>query len=337
MSLAITRNCRRGAILPRRPGETLLSDASLETHDQLGGHQKDIALVSAGAKIANFLAVVVPVFGLLAAMVLVWGWGFSWIQLGILLVMYVLTVIGITVGFHRLFTHRSFETGNGVKAALAILGSMALQGPLLSWVAVHRKHHQHSDKPDDPHTPHASGGGVWGVLRGFWHAHVGWIFDSESPGLSRYVGDLNKDRFLCRMDELFAVWVVTGLVLPAIAGGVLTLSWRGVLLGFIWGGLVRIFLVHHATWSVNSICHLWGTQPFKGHDQSRNNAIFGVIGFGDGWHNNHHAFPNSARHGLRWWEIDASYWFILGLEKLGLATKVKVPSEEAVGAKLQRR
>jgi stearoyl-CoA desaturase (delta-9 desaturase) len=277
----------------------------------------------------TFVVIVVPLLGLVAAPFFLWGWGFSWVDLGLLLGMYVLTALGITVGFHRLFTHRSFETYAWVKVVLAALGSMAVQGPMLKWVALHRRHHQHSDTPEDPHSPHHHGGGVLGLLRGAWHAHVGWFFDRDPADLDRYVADLRKSPALRVASGLFLAWVALGLVIPAVLGGVVSLTWAGVWTGLIWGGLVRVFLVHHVTWSVNSACHLWGRRPFQSDDLSRDNAVFGVLALGEGWHNTHHAFPTSARHGLRWWQVDASYWVIRGLALLRLAWDVRVPGKEA--------
>jgi stearoyl-CoA desaturase (delta-9 desaturase) len=278
----------------------------------------------------TLLGVVVPFLGLAAAVFCVWGWGFSGLHLGLLAGMYLLTALGVTVGYHRLFTHRAFETTRPVRFVLAVLGSMAVEGPLLKWVAMHRRHHQHSDGAGDPHSPHHHGEGLRGLIAGAWHAHVGWLFDRDPEDLSRYVGDLQSDTLLRRVSGTWTVWSAVGLVLPALLGGLITWTWTGALLGFIWGGLVRVFLVHHLTWSINSVCHLWGTRPFRSHDESRNNPIFGFIGLGEGWHNNHHAFPTSARHGLRWWEFDASYWIIRGLELCGLAWKVKVPAADAL-------
>ena len=291
--------------------------------------------MSLAVRVVNLLAVVLPFAGLVVALVLRPGHHFSWVYIGLLLGMYLLTVLGITVGFHRLFTHRAFETNRAVKAVLAVLGSMAVEGPLLKWVALHRRHHQHSDDHDDPHSPHAhgGGGGVTGVLRGLWHAHVGWLFEPDPAGWNRYVGDLSRDRLLRRISALFPLWVVIGLLVPAALGGLLTGTWSGVLYGFIWGGMARIFLVHHVTWSINSVCHLWGSRPFQSGDQSRNNFLMGVLALGEGWHNNHHAFPTSARHGLRWWQIDVSYWVIRALALLGLAQKVRVPAASAIMAK----
>ncbi|HUN79954.1 MAG TPA: fatty acid desaturase [Phycisphaerae bacterium] len=267
------------------------------------------------------------------AIFLLWGRGFSWLQLSLLLTMYCVTGMGITLGFHRLLTHRSFETHRITRLALSILGSMAVQGPILKWVATHRRHHQHSDHEEDPHSPHQHGDGILGIFRGLWHSHLGWLFKPDAPNLDRYVGDLMQDNLIKTASALFPLWVFIGLLIPTVIGGVLTRSWIGALTGLIWGGLVRIFLVHHVTWSVNSICHIWGSRPFRCGDHSRNNFLFGVLAWGEGWHNNHHAFPTSARHGLRWWQFDCSYLAILLLSALGLAWNVRVPSPQTVRLK----
>ncbi len=281
--------------------------------------------VPTGVLIANLLAVIVPFLALGAAVVSVWGWGITWVELSMLLGMYLLTALGITVGFHRLFTHRSFETNRVVQFILAVFGSMAVEGPLLQWVAVHRRHHQHSDHSGDPHSPHLEDRGFWGLVRGAWHAHLGWIFSPDPPDLAHYVKDLRQSRLLRMASDLFPVWVAVGLLIPTAVGALLTWSWQGALCGLIWGGLARIFLVHHVTWSINSVCHLWGRRPFRTGDQSRNNVVFGILGLGEGWHNNHHAFPTSARHGLRWWQIDISFEVIRLLALLRLAWNMRLP------------
>ena len=288
------------------------------------------AKVSLRVRAAMLTAVITPFLGLIAAIISFWGWGFRWSDLALLLAMYVLTVLGVTVGFHRLFTHRAFETNKAVQCVFAVLGSMAVQGPLLQWVAMHRRHHQHSDHAEDPHSPHHQGDGVWGVVRGLWHAHLGWMLEAKPPDLHRYVKDLRQSKLLRAVSVLFPLWVAVGLVIPTALGWLLTGTPGGAWTGFIWGGLVRILFVHHVTWSINSVCHVWGRQPFESHDQSRNNALFGIFGLGEGWHNTHHAFPTSARHGLRWWQIDISYWVIRGLESAGLAWNVKLPSRAAI-------
>jgi stearoyl-CoA desaturase (delta-9 desaturase) len=281
-------------------------------------------------RLATLAVIVLPLLALIAAPFLLWGWGFSWSDFGLLVGLYLLTALGITVGFHRLFTHRSFETYTWVKLVFAALGSMAVQGPLFKWVAFHRRHHQHSDTPNDPHTPHHHGAGILGVLRGAWHAHVAWFFERDPDDLGRYVADLRRSGALRVANAMFLFWVALGLVVPAVVGGVVTQSWAGAWTGLIWGGLVRVFLVHHVTWSVNSACHLWGLRPFDSGDESRDNVVFGWLALGEGWHNAHHAFPTSARHGLRWWKFDASYWVIRALALVGLAWDVKVPAPEAI-------
>jgi stearoyl-CoA desaturase (delta-9 desaturase) len=283
----------------------------------------------AGEWLTNFLAVTLPLLGLGTAAVFFWGWGFSWVDLGLLLGMYFLTAVGVTVGFHRLFVHRSFAACGAVRFALGALGSMAVEGPLRKWVAQHRRHHQRSDRPGDPHSPHLHGTGLLGLLGGLWHAHLGWVFAADPPDLDHYAKDLGQDRVLGVVSALLPLWVGLGLALPAALGGLITLSWAGVWTGLLWGGLVRVFLVHHVTWSINSVCHLWGSQPFRSHDESRDNFVFGVLALGEGWHNTHHAFPTSARHGLRWWQLDVSYWIIRGLALVGLAWDVKLPSPQA--------
>jgi stearoyl-CoA desaturase (delta-9 desaturase) len=283
-------------------------------------------------RLLSLVAVVAPVAGLITGCILLWGSGFGWVHLSIFVGMYLLSGLGITVGYHRLFTHRSFETYRVVQFVLAALGSMAVQGPLLRWVAMHRRHHQHSDQPGDPHSPHLQAPGIVGLMRGLWHAHVGWVFQPDPAGLDHYAKDLRKDTPVRVASALFPVWVALGLLLPTVLGGLITLSWWGALLGFLWGGLARICLVHHVTWSVNSVCHFWGRRPFQVHDESRNNFLFGLLALGEGWHNNHHAFPTSARHGLRWWQIDLTYAFIRMLALVGLAWGVRRPDVAALSA-----
>jgi stearoyl-CoA desaturase (delta-9 desaturase) len=303
-----------------------------------GGPGPDEVLVPAplAGKLATLAAIILPPLGLAAAIVLAWGWGVTWVDLGLLAGFYLLTAVGITVGFHRLFVHRSFETVTPVKVALAALGSMAVQGSLFQWAARHRQHHQHSDTPHDPHSPHRYGRGFLGRVRGFWHAHIGWAFGPDPEGLSRYIRDLRKSWALRLTSLLFPAWVALGLAAPAALGGLLTGTWAGALTGLVWGGLVRLFLVHHVTWSVNSAGHLWGTRPFNSGDHSRNNYVLGVLALGEGWHNSHHAFPTSARHGLRWWQPDLSYYLIRLLALVGLAWNVRLPSRDAQ-ARARRR
>ena len=296
------------------------------------GADSSMEKLTLAVRIANVIGIATPFIGFILGIAFCWGRGFGWIQLTLFSVMYLATGLGITIGYHRLFCHRSFKTSKAMQCVFAILGSMAFEGPVLKWVAVHRCHHQHSDKPGDPHSPHQhEQTGLWGVIVGMWHAHMGWIFRGDPGNLSRYVPDLQSDRMLRVVSKSWALWAAVGVILPALLGGLLTRSWMGVLIGFLWGGLARIFLVHHVTWSINSVCHIWGSQPYTNRDHSRNNFLFGFLGLGEGWHNNHHAFPASARHGLRWWEFDISYNLILLMSWLGLAWDIKTPRPSRLG------
>jgi len=282
-------------------------------------------------RIINLFAVLLPPGGLAIAIALMWGTAIDATSLALFLGMSTVSAMGVTVGFHRMATHRSFRAPAPVRYLLAAAGSMAVQGPVITWCAEHRRHHLHSDTEGDPHSPHMDENGSWGtgfvaMMRGAFHAHMGWLFSPHSRGLGRYSKDLKRDPVLVAVDRQFPMWVVIGMVLPAVIGGLVSMSWYGALLGFLWGGLIRLFAVHHVTWSVNSICHLWGTRPYDSGDESRNNAIVAVLGFGEGWHNNHHAFPSSARHGLHWWQIDASWLMIRLMGAVGLAKDIRTPS-----------
>jgi len=281
-------------------------------------------------------AVVLPFLGCIAAVVLSWRFGFmGWLYLAMLVGGWLLTGTGITIGFHRLLTHRSFDTYRWVRLFWMTLGALSVEGSPLVWCAVHRRHHEMSDQPGDPHSPHLHGPGLWNSLRGLWYGHAGWLFTGywSSPDLPRYVPDLLADQALVTVDRLYYLWVLVSLTLPAAIGGLATLSWQGAALGLIWGGLVRIFITHHITWSINSICHVFGRQDFATSDHSRNNLLCGLFGLGEGWHNNHHAFPTSARHGLAWWQFDFSWLVIRGMELVGLAWNVRLPSDRAKAEK----
>ena len=277
-------------------------------------------------KRVNLAAVVIPFAATIAAIVLLWNSVVSWTDLAILLVMYLVTGFGVTVGFHRLLTHRSFQVSKPVEYSFAILGSMAVQGPVIGWVADHRKHHAHADHEGDPHSPHVGhGDGATGVLRGLWHAHVGWLWSEQGQASARkYAPDVYEDRGMRIINRRFPLLVLLSLALPALAGWALTGSLGGAATGLLWGGLVRIFFVHHITWSVNSVCHFLGTRRFETDDHSTNVAWLSLLSFGESWHHNHHAFPRSAAHGLRRWEqaLDPSALVIKSLEKLGLARNV---------------
>ena len=277
------------------------------------------------------MAIVLPLAGLAVAVALLWNRMVGPTELLILAVGYVLTGIGITVGYHRLFTHRSFETYRPVRYAMAVLGQMAVEGDVVTWVAHHRKHHQFSDREGDPHSPHAGfGDGLREALRGLWHAHSGWFFAPDARAeREKYAKDLLHDRGLRVISKLFAPLVLLSLILPALAGWALIGGSYGFFAGLVWGGAVRIFLLQHVTFSINSICHFWGRRRFGSRDESRNVWWLSWLSFGESWHNNHHAFPTSAFHGLRRYELDPGGLVILALEKLGLAWRVtRIPPEK---------
>jgi stearoyl-CoA desaturase (Delta-9 desaturase) len=265
-----------------------------------------------------------------------WARLLGWSDLIVFAIMYVSTGLGVTVGFHRLFTHRAFKTGKAVRATLAILGSAAIEGPVISWVADHRKHHAFSDQEGDPHSPHVDHGvGLKGALKGLGHAHVGWLFIHTQRGLkTRYAPDLLADKVVKKINDTFLVWVVAGLIAPFILGWLIGGTVTEALTGLLWGGAVRMLVLHHATYSINSLCHFFGRRQFTTGDESRNLFWLSFFTFGEAWHNNHHAFPTSARHGLKAWQFDPSSWVIWGLEKCGLAWDVVRISPERQAAKL---
>ncbi len=281
------------------------------------------------SQVVTLVAVVVPPLGILLAAGALWGVAFHWVDLALLLGFYVVCAFGTTIGFHRYFTHKGFETGPTVKATLAILGCMTMQGPLIQWVTDHRKHHALSDQPGDPHSPHVGHGtGALGAARGFLHAHVGWLFRNLGMEEGRTYGkDLYTDRLLVAIDRLYLLWVALTLGLPFLAGYLVGGTWEYGVEAMIWGGLIRIFLYQHATFSVNSICHMFGRQDFRSRDEARNNWVIALLVFGEGWHNNHHAFPASARHGLLRFQIDVSWWVIRMLERLHLVWNVRLPAQ----------
>jgi stearoyl-CoA desaturase (delta-9 desaturase) len=244
--------------------------------------------------------------------------------------MYLLSTTGATIGMHRLFAHRAFSAGPLLTTWLAITGSMAAQGPLLFWAANHRRHHAYSDRLGDPHSPNLHGDTPWQRLRGLWYSHIGWMFSREISAWSVFARDLVQQRYLFRLHQTYWLWVLLGLALPTLAGGWLHYSLHGAWLGFLFGGMLRIALVNHASWAVGSVCHRWGSLPFRTHDRSRNNHLVALLSFGEGLQNNHHAFPSAARHGLRWWEPDFSGWLILLLARLGWVWNVNHPSPAAV-------
>jgi stearoyl-CoA desaturase (delta-9 desaturase) len=285
--------------------------------------------ISTAQKAGNMIGVALPFVAFVVAVVLLWNNVVGWLDLAIMVVLYVVTGFGITVGYHRLLTHRSFQTSRPVQYAFAILGSMSVQGPVLHWVADHRKHHAHTDEEGDPHSPHLAGRGVLGALRGLWHAHVGWLFSLAGRAEpERYARDLLEDRGMRLIDRLFLFWLALGIAIPFGAGYAIGGTLDAALTAALWGGPVRIFFLHHVTFSINSICHFFGRRPFETEDESRNVFWLAPLTFGESWHNNHHAFPRSAFHGLRWTQVDPGGLLIRALEKLGLAWNVvRIPRE----------
>jgi len=264
-----------------------------------GGYMRSIGLYKA----IVLLVVIVPLLATIFAIWLLWQRAVNWTDLILLATMYTLIAFGVTVGYHRMLTHRSFKPHPVVKFILLVLGSMAWEGSALQWAATHTKHHAQADREGDPHSP----------IEGFFHAHVGWLFKDRDADPKVYSKHLLKDPIIVFVSRTFFLWAVLALVIPFAIGG-----WQGLL----WGGLVRVFLTHHVTWSVNSVCHTFGKREFETNDLSRNEWIVGLLGFGEGWHNNHHAFPRSAFHGLHWWQFDFSGYVIWTLERFGLAREV---------------
>ena len=277
--------------------------------------------MSRADRIANLAGVIVPFVGVLVGIVLLWNAWVDWIDVAILVAMYLIAAGGVTVGFHRLLTHRAFQTAPWLERSLAVLGSLSIQGSVLDWVADHRKHDAHTDVEGDPHSPHVGHGSG---LRGLWHAHTGWLLENQGKSdWKRYAPDLYEDPAMRRIGRSFPLLVAVSLLLPTLAGFLLHgATLEGALRGFVWGGLVRIFLLHHVTWSINSVCHFFGRRRFDVDDHSTNVAWLSLLSLGESWHHNHHAFPRSARHGLRRWELDPSAAVITALEKVGLAWNV---------------
>ncbi|GAA5191193.1 acyl-CoA desaturase [Rugosimonospora acidiphila] len=280
------------------------------------------------AHIAVYLFVTVPLLALIVAVPLTWGHSLTWLDVILAVAWYTVTCLGVTVGFHRYFTHRSFKATRPLRVALAVAGSMAVQGPILHWVADHRRHHAFSDRDGDPHSPWAYGTSPAALARGFWHAHLGWILDRNVTNQHRFAPDLLADRDLRRVDRLFWLWTVITLAGPALIGGLVTWSWWGALTAFVWAGLLRVVLLHHIAWSVNSVCHLIGDRPFASRDKSGNVWPLAILSMGESWHNLHHADPTCARHGVRPGQIDISARLIWIFERLGWATDVRWPTPD---------
>jgi stearoyl-CoA desaturase (delta-9 desaturase) len=286
-----------------------------------------------GEQVALALFIGVPFLALLAAVPVAWGWGLGWHDIVIAVVMYAVAGHGITVGFHRHFTHGSFKASRGLKVALAVAGSMAIQGPVVRWVADHRRHHAFSDREGDPHSPWRYGETIPALAKGLWWAHTGWLFDVEQTPRSKYAPDLMADTDLQKVDRAFPLIVAGSMLLPAVVGGLWSMSWQGALAAFFWASLVRVSLLHHVTWSINSICHTIGERPFKSRDKSGNVWWLALLSMGESWHNLHHADPTCARHGVEKGQIDSTARVIWAFEKLGWATDVRWPVAKRIDAR----
>jgi stearoyl-CoA desaturase (Delta-9 desaturase) len=288
-------------------------------------------------QVVLYIFVIVPFLALLAAMPIAWGWGIGWTDLAIAVFFYFLSGLGVTIGYHRYFTHGAFKANRGLKIALAVAGSLAVEGPVIRWVADHRRHHAFSDREGDPHSPWRFGNSLSGLTKGFFFAHIGWLFDPEHTNQEKFAPDLLADRDLARVDRLFPTLVATSLIAPAVIGGLVTWSWSGALTAFLWGSLVRIAVLHHVTWSINSICHMIGERPYASRDRSANFWPLAILSFGESWHNSHHAEPTCARHGVDRGQLDSSARMIWLFERLGWATAVRWPRRDRFDKLAERR
>lgn len=312
------------------------NDAVSDSRDPVGKRRAKVLsdpFLHRAQRVHFLLYDVLPIFGVVAAALLLFVQPLRWSDVISFVLMWFVTGAGISVGYHRLFTHRSFKAVRPVRLFLAIGGAMAGQGGILSWAAMHRRHHEYGDKEGDMHSPNLHGDDWRGKLKGFVHAHFTWMIKHPYPNVVHYAPDLLRDRSLVWVSKHYQHWVILGLAIPAVLGGVISQSWLGALSGFLWGGLVRMFVVGQLIWSLNSVCHLIGSRLFQTADQSRNVWWLTPFFFGEAWHHNHHAFPGSAWFGLSWYRLDPGYLIIRTLALLGLATEVKVPSKAQLDKK----
>ncbi len=289
-------------------------------------HEEDLAdLKTIWQQVALALFIALPFAAIIAATPVLWGWGLSWRDVVIAGAMYAITGHGVTVGFHRHFTHHAFRAKRWVQVALAVAGSMAIQGPMLRWVADHRKHHRFSDREGDPHSPWRYGRNLRALTRGFFYSHLGWLFDIQQTSQQKFAPDLCEDRALVRISRAFPLWVALSMLIPPALGGLWSWSWQGALWGFFWGSLVRVALLHHVTFAINSVCHITGRRRFRTKDESRNVWWLALPSMGEAWHNFHHAAPTSARHGVGRFEIDTSAIIIRVMERMSWVHDVRWP------------
>ncbi|MFD0560525.1 stearoyl-CoA desaturase (delta-9 desaturase) [Stackebrandtia endophytica] len=291
---------------------------------------------STGTLIGLWFIVVGPFLALAAAVPMVWGWGISWADLAIAVLLYNISGFGVTIGFHRYFTHGGFKAKRWLRVSLAVAGSLAVQGSVIQWVADHRRHHAFSDREGDPHSPWRYGTSFGALVKGMFHAHVGWMFNRELSNQERFAPDLVADKDIRRVDALFPLIFAVSLLAPTVAGWLFTMTWQGALTGFIWGGLIRIGLLLHTTWAINSVCHVYGERPFatRDGDKASNFWPLALLSMGESWHNLHHSDPTCARHGVMRGQIDTSARLIWVFEKFGWAYDVRWPNRERLGKKM---
>ena len=329
----------RIAAVSLRPDSPPATDTSIQgdsTSVEQVGQKPQFERKGQFEQVALVAFIAVPFLAILAAIPVAWNWGLGWHDLVIATVMYGVAGHGITVGFHRYFTHGAFRATPRLRIALAVAGSLAIEGPVIRWVADHRRHHAFSDRDGDPHSPWRYGETVPALMKGLWWAHIGWLFDVEQTSRARYAPDLMADKNVRRVDAAFPALIAVSLLTPAIVGGLWSMSWQGAATAFFWGSLVRIGLLHHVTWSINSICHAIGERPFASRDKSANVWWLAILSMGESWHNLHHADPTCARHGVDPGQLDSSARTIWAFEKLGWASDVRWPRPERIDGKRYR-
>ncbi|WNI18840.1 acyl-CoA desaturase [Actinacidiphila sp. ITFR-21] len=317
-----------------RDADRLEQAATTNDADTAGGIKPMLDAPQTAAAAATMWAFVVgPPLGLIAAVPFVWGWGLSALDVGMAVTAYLVSGFGLTVGYHRLFTHRSFKARRGLRIALAVAGSLGVEGSPVQWVANHRRHHAFADREGDPHSPWRYGTDTRALLKGLLHAHVGWMLKRELSNRARFAPDIAADPDLRLVGRLFGPLTAVSLLFPALAGGLVTGSWAGALTGFFWAGVIRMALLHHVTWSVNSVCHVAGRRPFASRDKATNFWPLALLSFGESWHNSHHADPTGARHGVLPGQLDPAARLIWVFERLRWVHDVRWPSAERLVAR----
>lgn len=314
---------------------SVMNQEVLDREPAVDESAQDLVYLGLTMRIIIGAFVVIPLIAVAFALPIAWGGWLSWLDITLAIGLWLLTAGGITIGYHRYFTHGSFKANRTVKIILAVFGSLAIEGSLDQWVADHRKHHKFSDEVGDPHSPWRFGTSKKAIGKGLLYSHVGWLFDDDNTGIDKYAPDIAADKDLNWISKHFSVFVISSLLLPAVLGGLITWSWMGALTAFFWAGLVRVAFVHHVTWSINSICHVFGNRPFTSRDLSSNVAWLAIPSLGESWHNLHHVDPTAARHGVMKGQIDISASLIKGMEKTGLATDVRWPKAERLAKKLK--